>query len=220
LKGAVRTRLSISSRGAAFTWGDRKNYCPNSLKGEKIGVVARDDWVLGRSRQEAASERIYAAATDLIAGRGLDAFTIDALAARVHCSPATVYRHVGGKANIRDEVLLRAASRIIDGVRRAVEDLSGPERIVTAITVALAEIRSDPLGQLMLKSIRAQEMTWLKDSPIVTGFSTELNGLTDDDEQAAYWIVRVVLSLMYWPADDADTERQIVQRFVAPAFGP
>lgn len=182
--------------------------------------MARDDWVLGRSRQEAASERIYAVATELIARKGLDAFTIDALAARVHCSPATVYRHVGGKANIRDEVLIRAASRIIDAVRRAVENLSGTERIVTAITVALAEIRSDPLGQLMLKSIRAQEMTWLKDSPVVAGFSTELNGLTDDDEQAAYWIVRVVLCLMYWPAKDADTERQIVQRFVAPAFGP
>lgn len=182
--------------------------------------MARNDWLVGRSRQEAASERIYAVATDLITREGLDALTIDALAARAHCSPATVYRHVGGKANIRDEVLIRAASRIIDGVRRAVEHLSGPERIITAITVALAEIRSDPLGQLMLKSIHAQEMTWLKDSPIVAGFSTELNGLTDGDAQAAYWIVRVVLSLMYWPADDAETERQIVQRFVAPAFTP
>ncbi len=180
--------------------------------------MARDDWVLGRTRQEAAAERIYAVATDLIARHGLDALSIDTLAARVHCSPATVYRHAGGKANIRDEVLIRAASRIIEGVRRAVENLTGPERIVTAITVALAEIRSAPLGQLMVKSIRAQEMSWLKDSTIVAGFSTELNGLTDDDEQAAYWIVRVVLSLMYWPADDPETERQIVQRFVAPAF--
>lgn len=180
--------------------------------------MTRDDWLVGRSRQEAAPERIYAVATDLVAREGLDALTIDTLAARVHCSPATVYRHTGGKAKIRDEVLIRGASRIIDGVRRAVEHLTGPERIVTAITVALAEIRSDALGQLMLKSIRAQEMTWLKDSPVVAGFSTELNGLTDDDEQAASWIIRVVLSLMYWPAEDAEAERQIVQRFVAPAF--
>jgi len=150
----------------------------------------------------------------------LEAFSIETLAARVHCSPATVYRHVGGKANIRDEVLIRAASRIIDAVRNGVENRSGADRIVTAITIALAEIRTDPLGQLMLKSIRAQEMTWLKNSPIVAGFATELNGLTDDDEQAAYWVVRVVMSMMYWPADDADTERQIVERFVAPAFKP
>ena len=150
----------------------------------------------------------------------MEAFSIETLAARVHCSPATVYRHVGGKANIRDEVLIRAASRIIDAVRNGVENRSGADRIVTAITIALAEIRTDPLGQLMLKSIRAQEMTWLKNSPIVAGFATELNGLTDDYEQAAYWVVRVVMSMMYWPADDADTERQIVERFVAPAFKP
>jgi AcrR family transcriptional regulator len=183
--------------------------------------VARDDWVLGQARQAAAAERIYSVATDLIARGGLEALSIDTLAARVHCSPATVYRHVGGKASIRDEVLIRAASRIVEGVRRAVDDLSGSERIVTAITVALAEIRSDPLGQLMLKSLRAHDMTWLKDSPVVAGFATELNGLTEDDEPAAHWIMRVVLSLMYWPAQDAEAERQIVQRFVAPAFrGP
>src|SRR6202012_5262949 len=133
--------------------------------------MTRDDWLVGRRRQEAAPERIYAVATDLAAREGLDALTIDALAARVHCSPATVYRHAGGKAKIRDEVLIRAASRIVDGVRRAVDHLTGSERIVTAITVALTEIRSDPLGQLMLVSIRAQEMAWLKDSPVVAGLS-------------------------------------------------
>jgi hypothetical protein len=49
-------------------------------------------------------------------------------------------------------------------------------------------------------------------------FATDLTGLTDRDPQAAYWVVRVVLSLMYWPAGDDETERQVVQRFVAPAF--
>ena len=67
---------------------------------------------------------------------------------------------------------------------------------------------------------RARRDIFLAALLFVAGFSTELNGLTDDDEQAASWIIRVVLSLMYWPADDAETERQIVQRFVAPAFGP
>ena len=109
----------------------------------------------------------------------------------------------GGKAEIRDAVLVRAAARIVETVRRAVDDLSGSERIVTAITVALDEIRSDPLGQLMINSIRgAEERTWLTESPIVAGFATDLNGLTDDDTDAAQWIVRVVLSLLYWPIGD------------------
>ena len=49
-------------------------------------------------------------------------------------------------------------------------------------------------------------------------FATDLTGLTEDDPQAAYWVVRVVLSLLYWPAGDDETERRVVQRFVAPAF--
>ena len=117
------------------------------------------DWLVGGDRRTAAAERIYAAATDLIARDGLEALDVDALAARVHCSRATIYRHAGGKAEIRDAVMARAAARIVETVRLAVDDLSGSERIVTAITVALKEIRSDPLGQLMINSIRgAQEM--------------------------------------------------------------
>jgi AcrR family transcriptional regulator len=161
--------------------------------------VVRGDWLVGGDRRVAAAERIYAAATDLITRDGLDAFDIDKLAARVHCSRATIYRHVGGKAEIRDGVLFRAAAQIIEAVRLAVDGLSGPP---------------------MLRSIRAQEMSWLTGSPIVAGFATDLNGLTEDDPQAAQWIVRVVMAMLYWPVEDARVEREMVQRFVAPAFGP
>src|ERR1700756_5209983 len=125
-------------------------------------MSARDDWLVGGDRRSVASERIYAAATDLIARGGLDALDIDTLAKRIHCSRATVYRHAGGKAEIRDAVLARAALRIVDSVRESVEDLTGPERVVTAITAAWERIRSDPLGQLLINSIRgAQGTTWL-----------------------------------------------------------
>lgn len=43
--------------------------------------MARDDWLVGRDRRSAAAERIYASAADLIARRGYDGFTIEALAA-------------------------------------------------------------------------------------------------------------------------------------------
>jgi AcrR family transcriptional regulator len=180
--------------------------------------MVRGDWLVGADRKAVAAERIYAAATDLIARDGMDAFDVDKLAARVHCSRATIYRHVGGKTEIRDAVLFRAAARTIDAVRAAVDELSGAERIITAITVALRKIRSDPLGQLMINSIRLQEMSWLTESPIVAGFATDLNGLTEDDPQAAQWIVRVVMSMLYWPIDDGEVERQILERFVSPAF--
>ena len=90
--------------------------------------MVRDDWVVGGDRRAAAADRIYAAATDLALRDGLDAFDIEALAERVHCSRATVYRYAGGKSQIRDAVLMRLAAGVVDTVRSAVADLSGPER--------------------------------------------------------------------------------------------
>jgi AcrR family transcriptional regulator len=173
---------------------------------------------VGGDRRTIATERIYDAATDLIAREGMDAFDIDILATRVHCSRATIYRYAGGKAQIRDAVAARAAARIIETVRQTINNLSGPERVVTAITVALKRVRSDPLLQLMISSIRADEVAWITASPLVAGFATDLTGRTDPDPQAAQWVARVVLSLLYWPIGEDRAERQMVQRFIAPAF--
>jgi AcrR family transcriptional regulator len=181
--------------------------------------MTRSDWLVGGDRRTVAAERIYAAASDLIARGGMDAFDIDVLATRVHCSRATIYRCAGGKRQIRDAVMERSATRIVDAVRLAVDGLNGAQRIVTAITVALGEIRSDPLGQLMFSTIRGgQDRTWLTESPIVARLATDLNGLADGDTEAVQWIVRVVLSLLYWPVADAATEQKMVERFISPAF--
>ena len=71
----------------------------------------------------------------------------------------------------------------------------------------------------MLNSIRFRRWGGSPTLRSWPGSRTDLNGLTDDDPEAAQWIIRIVLSLMYWPIDDADAERRIVQRFVSPAFG-
>lgn len=122
--------------------------------------MPHDDWLVGGDRRTVATERIYDAATDLITREGPDAFDIDTLAARVHCSRATIYRYVGGKAEIRDAVVARAAARIVETVRQTVENLHGPERVVTAITVALKLIRSDPIHWATLCSARSGPTTW------------------------------------------------------------
>lgn len=180
--------------------------------------MARDDWLIGGERRSAAAERIYAAATDLVVRDGLEALDMDALAERVHCSRATIYRYAGGKAQIRDAVLLRLAARIVDSVRRAVKDLSGPERVAKAITVAVEHIRSDPIREMMTGLSAGRDLTELPSSPVLGRLAADLTGITDDDPEAAQWIVRVVMSLAYWPIGDSRVEDRIVQRFVAPAF--
>src|SRR5690349_1270920 len=110
--------------------------------------MSRDDWVFDDGRRSAATERIYAAATELIYRDGMNAFNVDTLASATHCSRATIYRYVGGKKEIREAVLARAATRIVDTVRASVERRTGADRVLTAIEVAVAEIRTDPAGQL------------------------------------------------------------------------
>lgn len=178
-----------------------------------------DDWLVGGDRRALAAERILAAATDLMSRVGPDAFNIDALAARVHCSRATIYRHVGGKADILEAVTARLAGRIVDHVRRTVDGLDGPDRVLTAITVAVEQIRSDPARGLLLDSVRgARGNSWLTASSTTAGFATELTGLAADDPRAGQWIVRLVLSMVFWPGADARAELQMLERFVAPAF--
>ena len=180
--------------------------------------MSRDDWLFDGGRHATATERIYAMATELIVRDGFDTFSVDALAARTHCSRATIYRYVGGKKQIRDAVLAGTAARIIETVRTSVEGRAGPERVLTAIEVAVAEIRSDPMGRLFLDSARGGGWTWLTTSPVVADFATELTGLAGDDAPAARWIVRLVISLLFWPDADPRAEHQMLQRFVAPAF--
>ena len=48
--------------------------------------------------------------------------------------------------------------------------------------------------------------------------AAELTGITDSDSQAAQWIVRLVVSLAYWPAGSRRVEQQMLRRFVAPGF--
>lgn len=181
--------------------------------------MSRHDWLVDGDRGTAAAERIYAGAAELIYRDGYDAFSLEALAIHVHCSRATIYRHAGGKSQIREQVTIRMAARIVAVVRAAVDGLSGAERVLTAVAVAVTEIRADPAGQLFIDSMRdGRGATWLTGSPSVAAFATELAGF-DDDPAAAQWIVRLVLSLLAWPGADAHAETELLQRFVAPAFG-
>jgi AcrR family transcriptional regulator len=180
--------------------------------------MPRHDWLVGRDRRSEAAERIYAAAADLIARRGYEAFTIEALAARVHCSPATIYRHAGGKAAIRDAVVAIQATRIVDTARQAIEDLSGPERVVTATVVALQGLQSDPLAHLMQTTHATPVSEWITSSPAVTGFAREMLGLENDDPLAAQWLIRVFLALWCWPLKDPAEQQTMLERFLGPPY--
>jgi AcrR family transcriptional regulator len=170
------------------------------------------DWLAGGDRTELATERIYAAAAESAALHGLDRLSIDDIAARVGCSRATVYRHVGGKRQLRDGVLARSIARIGAEVAAVVDGLDGEERIARAVLVSLDTIRTDPVAAGLLAG--APVARSLLDSPRLAATATALAGLRVDDEVAPEWVVRVVLALLYWPMP-REGEEAVVRRFVA-----
>jgi hypothetical protein len=74
------------------------------------------------------------------------------------------------------------------------------------------------MRRLMLSSSNSPELSQLHSSPVLGHLAAELTGITNDDPQAAQWIVRIVVSLAYWPVGNNRVERQMLRRFVAPAF--
>jgi AcrR family transcriptional regulator len=181
--------------------------------------MPRDDWLLGRNRHDEAAERIYTAAADLISHIGYDAFTIDALATKVHCSPATIYRRAGGKAAIREGVVAIQATRVLDTVRDAIKDLTGRERVVTATIVALQRLRSSPLVQLSSSNLPGPGSEWLTKSPVVQEYAAEMLGEHNPDPLATQWLIHVFLSLWLWPLKDPAAERAMVERFLGSSYG-
>lgn len=183
--------------------------------------MPQTDWLVGRDRHSEAADRIYAAAADLIFEVGYEAFSVEALANRIHCSVATIYRHAGGKTAIRDAVVKIHATQIVDSVRESIKDLRGPDRIVAATIAALARVQAHPLTALFRSMDLNSGSEWLTNSPAITGFAAEMLGDEDADPLAAQWLIRVFLALWVWPLKDPKAERAVLQRFFAASFlGP
>ncbi|GAB6925430.1 TetR/AcrR family transcriptional regulator [Rhodococcus erythropolis] len=173
------------------------------------------DWLAGGNRSELATERIFAAAAELIREQGFDRFNADDVAARAGCSRATLYRYVGGKSAIHEGLLSRGAASVASQVATAVESLHGDERIVESILVAVDAIRSDAAMSHGLAAARANGIDeYLVSSPLLPRTALELAGL-DPEGQESQWVVRIVLMLLAWPLADRAAERRMVESFVS-----
>ncbi|SEE03975.1 DNA-binding transcriptional regulator, AcrR family [Rhodococcus jostii] len=176
------------------------------------------DWLTGGSRRVLAVERIHAAAADLIREQGIDGVDVDQVAARAGCSRATLYRYVGGKRALVEAVMSRAADAVAERIEQALEPFENSQRIVEAILAAVVEIRAEPaLVRWLTGAHRRRTDEYLARAPELGRVAISLTRIAPDEE-AAGWIVRVVLVLLTWPLPDATAERRAVERFVEPVF--
>ena len=113
-----------------------------------------NDWLVG-DRHGAAAERIYAAATALIARDGLENFDMAELQATVHCSRATLYRHVGGfdegSAVTEGQTLFEIQP---DAYQAAITQIQGQIKAAEAAK-KLADIQVDRQQQLVTDNVAA-----------------------------------------------------------------
>ena len=165
-----------------------------------------DDWLLGSARAETARNRLVEIAGTLIAQRGVDKFDLNELAARSHCSRATVYRHTGGKQQLLEAVFVSTSTRLTHTVNAAVSDRTGLDRARTAIAVAVREMRSDRIARQFLRSRHVgQQALAASRSPALAEVAAALIGLDPADTITTSTAVRGVLALVLWPpADNAD----------------
>lgn len=188
---------------------------------EMDGAMAdHTDWLARGSRQELAQRRIQGAARALLAERGVENFTAEAVARRAGCSRATLYRVTGGAQALLEAVVQEAGASVVDEVRRQVEGLAGPARAEAAVLAAVTAIRRDhALLAWLVEKRGPRANAFLGSATSISQMAHSLAGLTGADPLAGGWIVRVVLALVTWPAADPEEERLMVERFLrlAPA---
>ena len=194
--------------------GERTDFLSVCASAGRLVAVGRKDWVLRADRSAEARDRIMSTASEFVSRNGFEAFTINALAAELNCSPATIYRHAGGKAEILERLIFAFSQRIIGSIRQAIAGMEGTERVATAIIVALDLMRGEPLGKLMIGGLGHDRGT-VTASPFVVKMAEEMIGRSDP--LAAQWLIRITFALWYWPAKVKHTEHELVKRFAAPS---
>lgn len=183
--------------------------------------MARDDrdWLTRGSRRDAAEQRIRAAGRSLLVERGVDSFTAEAVARRAGCSRATLYRITGGTKALLDAIVAEASVSVVQQVEARVAGREGPERAIEAILAAVDAIRADATLRAWLAHRRtAGADDYFGSSVAMSAAAQVLGGVEAHGPLAGPWLVRVVLSLVTWPLDDPEAERELVKRFVLPAF--
>jgi AcrR family transcriptional regulator len=174
-----------------------------------------DDWLVNGDRNQTARDRLYALATEMIGGAGLDRFDLNDLARRAHCSRATVYRHVGGKKQLLEAVWAFSSAAVVTEVEKSVAGLEGRERALLAITVAVRAIRADPVIRQFVESRRVYAAAdTVIHSPTIIATAAELMGLDAADGVQVRFAIRSILSIVTLPPRDPTEERALVEILV------
>ncbi|MGW4371376.1 TetR/AcrR family transcriptional regulator [Nocardia takedensis] len=179
------------------------------------------DW-LGPRRADIAAEQILDAAARLFVERGVTATGMGEVARAAGCSRATLYRYFPNRQALRVAFVHREARRVGAAVAAEIAGIADPgERIVAAMLAALRVVRADPTLIAWFTAADAGVANEIgQGSEVIEAIAAGLlAGAADPDRsRAARWAARIILSLLTAPGRDADDERAMIERFVAPVL--
>ncbi|WP_041546960.1 MULTISPECIES: TetR/AcrR family transcriptional regulator [unclassified Nocardioides] len=160
-------------------------------------------------------ERILDAAAELFAGRGVGGVGMGEIARAARCSRATLYRYFPDRHALHLAFVHREARRVGATVAAETAGLADPpERLAAAVLASVRLVREAPALLAWFGAADAATTAELAQSSAVV--EALGRGLVDD-EDAARWLVRVIVSLLTVPGRDDHDERALVERFVVPA---
>lgn len=178
------------------------------------------DWLAGR-RSELAADRILDAAEKLFADRDAATVGMNDVAKAAGCSRATLYRYFDSRDALYTAYVQREAERLYRQLAERIGGLADPgERLIEGTVTALRSVRENPaLASWFAASARPIGGDMAQRSQVVGALAEGfVRSLGDDGnvEARARWLVRVLTSLLVFPARDEAEERQLLEQFVAP----
>ena len=143
------------------------------------------------------------------------------------CSRGTLYRYFKNRHALHLEFVADRATRLVDALRSRHAGLEDPsERLVEYTIGAVELVRREPaLAAWFEPDESGATARMSRGSEVVDRFAgafvADLLGKGGDAESnrlAARFMVRIILSLLAMPGENAKEERAIIERFVVPAI--
>jgi AcrR family transcriptional regulator len=171
---------------------------------------------LAEDRSRMAAEKILDAAGGLFAAQGIGAVSMGDVARAAGCSRATLYRYFADRPELHLSYVHREARRVGGLVAADAARVRDPEKqLVTAVLSALRHVRENPgLAAWFAGGDAAATAELAQGSPVIAALGRSVV----EDQLAARWVIRVIISLLIAPGRDAAEERELVERFVVPVL--
>ena len=181
---------------------------------------------LREEQADLAAEKILAAAGRVFVERGVSGAGMREIAESAGCSRGTLYRYFRNRGELHRAYVDHWGAKLAARVSAEIAVFEDPhERLVEGVARALRAVRSTPEtaawfapGESSLAARTADRAVRMEES--AAAFVGRLLGgdLGGDGTLRARWLVRIVVSFLTLPGKNETEERELLERFVAPAL--